>query len=41
MLIKHIVKQIKFEPVPAGVFSTPAGYEPLTPEQLREMPVEN
>ncbi|HTE00827.1 MAG TPA: DUF4412 domain-containing protein [Mucilaginibacter sp.] len=41
MLIKHTVKQIKFEPAPAGVFSTPAGYEPLTPKQLREMPVEN
>ena len=41
MLIKHTVKQIKFEPVPEGVFSTPAGYEPLTPKQLRDMPVEN
>jgi len=27
--------------VPAGIFSTPAGYEKLTPKQLREMPVEN
>ena len=27
--------------VPAGIFSTPAGYEKMTPKQLREMPVEN
>jgi len=38
---KTTVKEIKFEPVPAGIFSTPAGYEKLTPKQLREMPVEN
>lgn len=41
MLIKTTVKQIKFEPVPAGVFSVPPGYQRLTPKQLREMPVEN
>jgi hypothetical protein len=41
MLIKTTVKEIKFEPVPAGIFSTPPGYEALTPKQLREMPVEN
>ncbi|MDB5151988.1 MAG: hypothetical protein JWR54_739 [Mucilaginibacter sp.] len=41
MVIKTTVKDIKFEPVPAGIFSTPAGYEPLTPKQLRDMPVEN
>lgn len=41
MVIKTTVKEIKFEPVPAAIFSTPAGYEPLTPKQLREMPVEN
>jgi hypothetical protein len=35
------VKQITFDAVPAGVFSTPAGYEVLTPKQLQEMPVEN
>jgi hypothetical protein len=35
------IKQIKFESVPDGVFSTPAGYTPITPRQLREMPVDN
>jgi len=38
---KTSVKEIKFEPIPPGIFSTPAGYEKLTPKQLREMPVEN
>ncbi len=41
MVIKTTAREIKFEPVPAGIFSTPAGYEALTPKQLREMPVEN
>jgi hypothetical protein len=41
MVIKTTVKEIKFEPVPEGIFSTPPGYQPLTPKQLREMPVEN
>jgi len=41
MVIKTSVKAIKFEPVPTGIFSAPAGYEKLTPRQLREMPVEN
>jgi hypothetical protein len=41
MVIKTTVKEIKFEPVPTGIFSTPAGYQPLTPKQLRDMPVEN
>lgn len=41
MVIKTTVKEIKFEPVPDGVFSTPPGYQPLTPQQLRDMPVEN
>jgi hypothetical protein len=41
MIIKTTVREIKFEPVPAAIFSTPAGYEPLTPKQLRDMPVEN
>lgn len=41
MVIKTTVKDIKFEPVPPAIFSTPIGYEPLTPKQLREMPVEN
>lgn len=41
MTVKTTAKEIKFEPVPVGIFSTPAGYERLTPKQLREMPVEN
>ncbi|RYE36048.1 MAG: hypothetical protein EOP42_04820 [Sphingobacteriaceae bacterium] len=41
MKMKVTVQQLKFEPVPAGVFSTPNGYHQLTPQQLREMPVEN
>ncbi len=41
MKMKVTVQQLKFEPVPAGVFSTPTGYHQLTPQQLREMPVEN
>jgi hypothetical protein len=41
MITKTTLKQIRFEPVPAGVFSAPAGYKKLTPQELREMPVEN
>jgi hypothetical protein len=41
MVIKTTMKGIKFESVPEGIFSTPAGYEKLTPKQLRDMPVEN
>jgi hypothetical protein len=41
MKMKTTVKEIKFQPVPAGVFSTPEGFTKLTPQQLREMPVEN
>lgn len=41
MKMKVTVKQLKFEPVPAGVFSTPMGYKQLTPQQLREMPVQD
>lgn len=40
IITKATVKEIKFEPVPEGVFTAPAGYEHLTPTQLREMPVE-
>lgn len=39
--VKTTVKEIKFEAVPATAFSTPAGFKRLTPQQLREMPVEN
>lgn len=41
MKTKTTVKEIKFEPVPEGIFNTPAGYTPLTPQQLRQMPVGN
>lgn len=40
IVTKATVKEIKLEPVPAGVFTAPAGYEHLTPTQLRELPVE-
>lgn len=35
------VKSVKFETVPEGVFSTPAGYKKITPKQLRDMPINN
>jgi len=35
------LKEVKYQPVPAGIFSTPPGYQKLTPQQLRDMPVEN
>jgi hypothetical protein len=35
------VKQIRFEPVPEGAFSTPAGYRKMTPKQFRDMPIGN
>ena len=35
------LKEIKFEAVPDGVFSTPAGYHKLTPQQFKDMPVGN
>ncbi len=41
MKMKVTVQQVKFGPVPAAVFSTPKGYKLLTPQQLREMPVQN
>ena len=41
IITKTSVKEIRFEPAPAGVFSAPAGYQKLTPQQLKEMPVEN
>lgn len=38
---KTSVKEIKFDGIPDGVFSTPAGYQSITPKDLRELPVEN
>ena len=40
-ITKTSVKEIKFEPVPAGIFIVPAGYQKITPQQLSEMPVNN
>ncbi|HVW13386.1 MAG TPA: hypothetical protein VHB54_06190 [Mucilaginibacter sp.] len=40
MLTKTTVKSIRFEPVPEGIFSTPAGYQKITPKELRDMPVD-
>ena len=41
MVTTTTLKEAKFAPVPAGVFSAPKGYLKLTPKELREMPVEN
>ncbi|MGZ3776334.1 MAG: hypothetical protein ACXVIY_01115 [Mucilaginibacter sp.] len=38
---KTTVKEIKFEPVPDGVFAAPAGYKKITPEQFKNLPVGN
>ncbi len=39
--VKTSLKEIILGPVPDGVFSTPPGYRPLTPQQFKDMPVEN
>jgi hypothetical protein len=38
--VRTVVKEIKYQKIPAGVFTTPFGYTPLTPQQLKELPVE-
>lgn len=40
-ITKATVKEILFEPVPPGLFTAPAGYKAITPQQLMEMPVGN
>lgn len=40
-ITKTTMKEVRFEKVPDGLFSAPAGYQKLTPQQLKEMPVEN
>lgn len=40
IITKTTVKEIRFETVPAGIFTAPKGYERLTPKQLSEMPVQ-
>lgn len=39
--VKTTLKEIKFEPVPDGIFSTPKGYEKITPDQFKNLPVGN
>jgi hypothetical protein len=40
-MITHTeVKEIKLEKLPTGLFSAPAGYEKITYQQLRDMPIE-
>lgn len=39
--VKTTLKEIKFGPVPDGIFSTPKGYEKITPDQLKNMPLNN
>ncbi|GAB3923694.1 hypothetical protein [Mucilaginibacter myungsuensis] len=41
MITTTKLKEVKLETVPAGIFTAPAGFIKLTPQQLREMPVEN
>lgn len=38
---KTRVRELKFEPVPEGVFATPAGYKKITPQQFKDLPVGN
>lgn len=38
--VRTKVTAIKYEKVPDGVFTTPFGYIPLTPQQLKELPVQ-
>jgi hypothetical protein len=39
--IKTTAKELKFEPVPDGVFAAPAGYKKITPQQFKDLPVGN
>lgn len=41
MPVKTTFKEIKFEPVPNGIFSTPKGYQKITPDQFKNMPLGN
>lgn len=38
---KTTVKELKFEPVPEGIFAAPAGYKKITPQQFKDLPVGN
>ena len=39
--VKTTLKEVKFEPVPDGIFSTPKGYQKITPDQFKNMPLGN
>jgi hypothetical protein len=41
MPVTTTVSQIKFGPVPDGIFATPAGYQKMTPKQFSDLPVGN
>lgn len=41
IIVKTTATQVKFEPVPAGIFSVPKGYEFLTPNQFKDMTAGN
>jgi hypothetical protein len=41
MPVKTTATSIKFGTVPDGAFSTPSGYQKITPKQFKDMPVEN
>jgi hypothetical protein len=41
IVTKTTVKELKFEPVPEGVFAVPPGYKKITPQQFKDLPVGN
>ena len=41
MPVKTKIKKLKFEPVPTAIFSTPAGYQKISPEQFKNLQPEN
>jgi hypothetical protein len=41
LITRFSLKAVRFEPVPAGIFNIPQGYQKLTPRELRDMPVGN
>jgi hypothetical protein len=41
IIVKTTATQVKFDPVPGDAFTTPKGYEFLTPKQFKEMTATN
>lgn len=41
MVTTTTFKEMRNDPVPAGIFNAPPGYQKMTPKELNEMPVEN